>query len=101
MQRRHAGLNFSTNEGLQSREEGNASAGLGEMSIPSSGSNKKRRFKSYTSTHISELGYMIHDISHDKQMALGHREKLSTLVFPGRSFLRPLKYVIISSWLQT
>lgn len=33
--------NFSTNEGIQSREEGNASAGLGEMSIPSSGSNKK------------------------------------------------------------
>lgn len=41
MQRRHAGLNFSTNEGLQSREEGNASAGLGETSVPSSGSNKK------------------------------------------------------------
>lgn len=30
MQRRHAGLNFSTNEGLQSREEGDASAGLGK-----------------------------------------------------------------------
>lgn len=42
MQRRHAGLNFSTNEGLQSREEGDASAGLGETSIQSSGSNKKR-----------------------------------------------------------
>lgn len=71
MQRRHTGLNFSTNEGLQSREEGDASAGLGETSIPSSGSSKKRGFKSYTRTHVSELGYMIHDISHDEQMASG------------------------------
>lgn len=71
MQRRHAGPNFSTNEGLQSREEGNASAGLGETSVPSSGSNKKRGFKSFTSTHVSELGYMTHDISHDEQMASG------------------------------
>lgn len=52
MQRRHAGLNFSTNEGLQSREEGDASAGLGETSIPSSGSNKKRVQVLYTHTRF-------------------------------------------------
>lgn len=101
MQRRHAGLNFSTNEGLQSREEGNASAGLGETSIPSSGSNKKRRFK-FIQAHTFQSWVVWFMTFHMmSKWHLGHREKLSTLVLPGYSFLRPLMYVIISSWLQT